>query len=442
MPIDHWMMFSTFAEQDFFEYPQKGTYKGVIINANMASHAPAGLGAFLVEKTATDTKYLIDPLTHAFQHDPGVILNSDGKPKSSIVKLAKSYGEPISTLLGKRPLLPEDLSNSEVLSKFVHNCLNFQRSQLAESMKNLDAAKYMDDIDSEISPYALIAPYFFLTETSIKEWIKINKKAAQIAIKSLNHGEKCFGAVVISRGVLVSEKARDILLDAFDKIQFSGFILWVDNLDEQSANRVELKGLLDLGKRLCRNGEREVINLHGGYFSILAAGSLGGSALTGVAHAPEFGEFRPVVPVGGGIPISRYYVPDLHARVRYRDALSMFRSKNWLDSASNFHGNICDCEECLSTLDGDSDNFVKFGESVIKTIRRKNGVVRIDFPIYEARVRCLKHYLQRKKREYEAANDAPEEILIKNLQKGEQTYRKIIGLEGVEHLTLWREIFS
>lgn len=442
MPVDHWMMFSTFGEQNYFEYPKQGTYKGVIINANMASHAPAGLGAFLVEKTSPDTKYLIDPLTHAFQHDPRVIQNSEGDTKSSINKLAESYGEPISTNLGKRPLLPKDLSDLQVLRNFVRKCLNFQRSQLAESMRNLDAAKYMDDVDSEIYPYALIAPYFYLTETSIEQWIQVNKAAIEIAIESLNKGEKCFGAVVISRGVLVSERARNILLRAFEEIPISGFVLWVDNLDEQVANKAELNGLLDLGKGLRKNGEREVINLHGGYFSILAAGPLGENALSGVAHAPEFGEFRPVVPVGGGIPISRYYVPKLHARVRYRDAISMFRSKNWLDSAVSFYENVCDCEVCQSTLGSSADNFVEFGESSIKTIRRKRGIVRIDFPTREARVRCLKHYLQRKKREYEAAADAPKNVLINNLQNGEQIYRDIIGLEGVAHLTLWTEIFS
>ena len=442
MPVDHWMMFSTFAEQDYFEYPQKGTYKGVIINANMAAHAPAGLSAFLVEKTAADTKYLIDPLTHAFQHDPRVILNSEGKLKSSIVKLAESYGEPISKILGSRPLLPNDLLDSSVLSNFVRKCLNFQRNQLADSMKNLDAAKYMDDIDSEICPYALIAPYFYLTETSIEKWIQVNKESTKIAIENLNNGEKCFGALVISRGVLVSEQARNILIKAFEEIPISGFIIWVDNLDEQVASKAELNGLLDLGKRLCRNGEREVINLHGGYFSILAAGSLGDNALTGVAHAPEFGEFRSVVPVGGGIPISRYYVPELHARVRYREAISMFRSLQWLDSADSFHENVCGCEVCRSTLDNSADNFIQFGESTTKTIRRKNGVVRIDFPTHEARVRCLKHYLQRKKKEYEAAADAPRNVLIENLQKGEQTFREVIGLDRVAHLTLWTEVFS
>ncbi len=53
MNIDHWMIFSTFAEQVYFIYPTIETYKGVIINGNMATYAPDGLAAFLLEKTKT-----------------------------------------------------------------------------------------------------------------------------------------------------------------------------------------------------------------------------------------------------------------------------------------------------------------------------------------------------------------------------------------------------
>ena len=79
---------------------------------------------------------------------------------------------------------------------------------------------------------------------------------------------------------------------------------------------------------------------------------------------------------------------------------------------------------CRSTLDNSADNFIQFGESTTKTIRRKNGVVRIDFPTYEARVRCLKHYLQRKKKEYEAAADAPRNVLNRKFAKGRANFSR------------------
>ena len=88
--IDHWMMFGTFGQQRHFVYPSPETYRGVIINANMAAYAPAGLAAFLMEKTQ-GLRYIIDPLTHAFQHEPTAIQNDDGEVKTSFQKIFIIY---------------------------------------------------------------------------------------------------------------------------------------------------------------------------------------------------------------------------------------------------------------------------------------------------------------------------------------------------------------
>src|SRR5260221_14298024 len=105
MNIDHWMMFGTFAQKEYFEYPKVGIYKGVIINANMAAHAPGALASFLLEKTHAAT-YIIDPLTHAFQHDPDILTGTDGKVKSSVATLPQLYAQPISNCVGKPPVQP------------------------------------------------------------------------------------------------------------------------------------------------------------------------------------------------------------------------------------------------------------------------------------------------------------------------------------------------
>ncbi len=441
MSIDHWMMFSTFAEQDFFAYPNPDTYQGVIINANMAAYAPAGMAAFLLEKTAAQTKYLLDPLTHAFQHDPGLISNSEGEPKKSIKSLADAYGSPLSEIVGKRPLLPQDLVPAATLEAFVNRCVSYQLNHLSGYIKQSDAAKYLDDGDLSVAPYAVVAPYFYVTETTLDQWLPINIRAAELAVAATPSG-KTFAAVVVSQGVIVDDEARAKLCEAFSAVELDGFLVWIDNLDEQNASGAELQGLKDFCGRLRSNGTREVINIHGGYFSILAAGALGGHALSGVAHGPEFGEYRSVVPVGGGIPISRYYIPDLHMRIRYRDALAMFRSKEWLENSEDFHANVCDCDECLGTLSGDPANFSLFGDGTVKSVKRRHGMVRIEFPTSEAKKRCLRHYLQRKKREFIAASKAPPQVLLDDLKAGEDKYQDVAGLSGVAHLRLWRKILD
>lgn len=441
MLVDHWMTFGTFAEQDHFEYPHKGAYRGVIINANMAAYAPAGLAAFLLEKKSPDTKYLIDPQTHAFQHDPGLISDSEGKPKRSIQKLADAYGAPVTDIVGDRPLLPRHFADKGLFAEFVRRCVDFQSSQIANYMKVSDAAKYMENLDAVLPPYASIAPYFYLTESTLDDWLPINVEAARLAVEYL--GDKCcFAAVVVSQGILLRPNDIDQIVGQLSAIPLSGYLIWADNLDEQSAASAELDGLLRLARGLRANGEREVINLHGGYFSVLSAGALGENAMSGVAHGPEFGEYRSVVPVGGGIPISRYYIPNLHARVRYREALAMFQKMGYLQSSNSFHKNVCNCQQCVEEIGGNPANFTRFGEGTAKSVRRKHGLVRIEFPTMDAKLRCLRHYLQRKHREYVASSEANRDVLLENLRNGEAEFRDVAGLDGVAHLKLWRRVFG
>ena len=440
MSVDHWMIFSTFAEQNHFEYPTTGAYRGVVINANMAAYAPAGIAAFLLEKTAPATQYLIDPLTHAFQHDPGLISDSNRRPKKSIRALAEGYGSPIADFVGEQPLLPEHFSDGDLLEGFVERTLSYQENQIARQMLESDAAKYMESND-ELRPYALVAPYFFLTDATLDEWLPVNVRAAEIASNQRNNG-RLFAEIVIDKGILISKSARERIIEQMSAIRLDGFLLWVDNLNETTAAEVELRGLVKLTRGLRGEHAREVINLHGGYFSVVAAGNLGSGAMTGVAHGPEFGEFRSVVPVGGGIPISRYYIPQLHARIRYRDTVSMLAQLNKLASAEAFHNGVCSCEECVETIGGNVENFTLFGEGTAKNVRRRHGLVRIQFPTTAAKLRSLRHYLQRKHREYLAASALDREALFRNLREGEQEYRAVAGSGGVAHLKRWRRVFA
>jgi hypothetical protein len=304
-------------------------------------------------------------------------------------------------------------------------------------MADTDAAKYLDEPEIEVPPHAVLAPYFFMSETTLPAWMKVNLACIGSARRHHPAPSVLYAPVVIDRGVLVDHKLRIAVAEAYADTPVDGFLLWVDNLDEHSASGSDLTALVDLARRLREPDSREVINLHGGFFSILAGSRLGDNSFSGVIHGPEFGEFRGVVPVGGGIPIARYYVPQLHARVRYRDALRLFREKGWLESAKVFHQNVCDCEECQRTLGGNAENFSRFGEANVRTVRRKGGLARIDFPTAEASGRCLRHYLQRKRREYHAAMTFDADQLVTSVSRGYHELESVAGSDGVGHLKLW-----
>jgi hypothetical protein len=436
MPIDHWMMFGTFAEQRHFVYPSADTYRtgGAIINGNMAAYAPDGLAAFLLEKTG-GLSYIIDPLTHAFQHNPNSVTDQNGEPKKSIQKLAAAYGEPCATIVGKRPLLPRDLGDDEVLAKLTGNCLDFQKSILTDAMASNDVIKYVTTDANELRPYALVAPYFYMTEATYKQWLPVCLRAMRFARDKCD-GVRLFASVVISQGIILNSPVREEIVEALKAEEVSGFIVWIDELDEQEAGRTKLQGLLALTQSL-REGDREVINLHGGYFSVLAAGTLGRRSMTGVCHGPEFGECRSVVPVGGGIPMARYYLPQLHTRVRYRDVVRLLRAKGWLANARTFHDNVCDCDECKKTINGDIANFVEFGRGTVREVRRGAGMARIEYPTGETKLKCLQHYLQRKNLEYRFAETASEQRILADLENGRNEFIDVAGLDGVAHLNEW-----
>ena len=290
---------------------------------------------------------------------------------------------------------------------------------------------------SELRPYALVAPYFYMTESTYRQWLPVCIRAIGFA-RAETEGARLFASVVLSQGIILNASVRQEIADAFRGAEVSGFMLWIDEFDEQEAGLTKLQGLLALTRAL-RDGDREVINLHGGYFSILAAGTLGRRAMTGVCHGPEFGECRSVVPVGGGIPIARYYLPQLHSRVRYRDVVRFLQDKGWLTDANTFHANVCGCDECTETLGGNIDNFVKFGVGTVREVRRRGGMARIEYPIGETKLRCLQHYLQRKRIEYAFAESAAEQQIRTDLQKGRDEFIDVIGLDGVAHLDEWSD---
>jgi hypothetical protein len=437
------MMFSTFAEQDYFRFPDTKTYTGCIINANMASHAPAGLAGFIVEKTA-GVSYIIDPLTHAFQHEPSCITDSKNKVKKAIQDLATSYGEPIASTVGRRPLHPSHFKDKNIITDFTLNCINYQRDQLSSAVANNDSAKYLEDLELEKmkTPYALVAPYFYMTGSTFGEWVNVNLQLSQIAVQKKKENEKIFAEIIISQDVLRSEKRVETLLQLYAELNVDGYLLWIDEFCEHNSDREILESFYKLSSGLRASGQKEVINLHGGYFSILIAGNGGNGALSGVAHGPEFGEYRAVVPVGGGIPISRYYIPQLHNRVRYREAQRILKDMGYLENADVFHREVCSCATCQGVLSGNIAKFTEFGDATVKNITRGDGFVRREFPTTEAKEKCLQHYLRRKALEYSFAAHAPKDRLLGLILESYKNFSKTMSLEEISHLKIWYDILK
>jgi len=296
-------------------------------------------------------------------------------------------------------------------------------------------------MDGELNPapLALVAPYFCMLDIDYDDWLPLCRRSIEAAVSLRDHAS-VFGMVAVDRGIITNDAAKNNIIDQLGDLGVSGYIIWVDDLNEHEASIDQLRGLLNFANRL-RERAGTLINLHGSFFSVLAGGILSGRSFTGVAHGPEFGEHRGFVPVGGGIPIARYYLPKLHQRCRYRDVVAILHVKYGGDlaaiNAKRFHTEICGCDACRHTLDGDVGNFTRFGEARPGQVERGRGTARVEFPTGAAKRLCLEHYLQSKFVEYKMATAALPDDIIRALRQAARDYREAAGAGAVAHLSRW-----
>ncbi|MBN0545333.1 hypothetical protein JTM37_36020, partial [Pseudomonas aeruginosa] len=73
-------------------------------------------------------------------------------------------------------------------------------------MINSEVAKYFDEDEVKREPYALVAPYFYLTDINHEHWTEISIKLLRIARNYTSEKEKkLFCNLVINKGLMQSE---------------------------------------------------------------------------------------------------------------------------------------------------------------------------------------------------------------------------------------------
>ena len=71
----------------------------------------------------------------------------------------------------------------------------------------------------------------------------------------------------------------------------------------------------------------------------------------GVAQSVGYGETRSVTPVGGGLPVNKYYFPPLHSRLPLSEVTTILKNKGYFSidkavASEDFYQNICSCTQC------------------------------------------------------------------------------------------------
>lgn len=453
---EHIYHYNVHSEQRYFVGPEhRGLYDLIFLNGNIVSHTPAGIAAFLAT-TAKD--FYIDPQTHIFQHNTIHLKrdNSDASKgetpdyqfKPSIIKLAQErLGEPFSLVIEQdRPLSPPDFFqedgsiNQERINSICENVVNFQKDTMYNSLD--DESRELLSENVNFRPKFIIAPYFFLSPIRFSNWLNITK-SCYLRTKEIVTDLQVFFVLVVSKEAL--DSGIDDIVGAVSEINADGIIIWIDEHTEEDLSIRELKRFIALIRGL-RNSTGTIHNSHGGYFSIMLCHSEFGNLLNGVGHSINYGESRSVVPVGGGIPMARFYFPSIHSRIRFGDALGIVTSKNWLTSIDEYRAKICSCLQCAKLIEENNtanEVFYEYGRSFPVTIRRRSGsIVSLEYPTKEAKQAAACHYLYNKAREFEDIQNKPLNELVENLR---HTYDEIAPYSGeapVAHLNNWSQVLQ
>ena len=435
----HFLRYGTAAEQKYMK-KYEHTYEGIALNASMLAHISKAISTFF-HNHLTTKPFFIDPMTHAFQHDLNAILNSNGEIKSSIKKLIGFYGEPISIVAEKhRPIRSEDFSD-ENLEEFIKKVLDFQLSHIKKSLDD-EFREYIEYIGVVKEPEFLIAPYFYMTEDNYENWLTLNKKIIQRAYeqKAIFGNPYVYAQLVIDKHLLTDTDKHKEIIKNYSLAD--GLLYWVDGFDESTAKLDELTAVKNfVSDYKSVNPLKPIISLYGGYFSEL----LLNFGLDGVVHGLEYGESRDVVPVGGGIPLSKFYLPSLKQRIAANTMLSILRIRE-INSLKKFHKEICDCEVCREIIKDDNiiegfNNFIKGKPKRI--VYKKSGNVReIEYPERESKERCLFHYLEVKNREFTDIKNKSKQELVDELHQSYDTYKNIFSEHQISYLTRWANVIE
>lgn len=463
--VVHILRYGTVAEKVHLE-KAFSAFDYLSINGNTAAYVSNAIAKFVVEKFFSNKEkgYFIDPITYAFQNKIDLLFSKSKSTneysiKKSIAKLIEIYGLSMGRIEQRIPLVPSDFENAIDKEEFVDRVLSFQYDLVYKHVQEQDLQKYLDYVAPgqsanipQLRPKFLIAPYFYLDKQDPfwEEWLTLNIELANISIEQSK--QNCnnlpvFAQVVLNKSIITDPDSLKKVVQEYSKLDCKGYTIWIDDLNEHEATREELNGFVALLKEL---HQKPIYNMYGGYFSILLTHkSL--SLLSGVSHGLEYGESRMVYPVGGGIPVSKYYFLPLHQRLDFTKAFYLLEYAKVLNTSvenwgisDKYYSDICRCSQCKAIIGKEMINFMEFESKDFYEIHRKNQVLRRKKASPDTKQNCLYHYLLCKKMEFLQVKRKDLNKLLGDLKNNCKFYQECDSIkEGeLDYINIWDDICS
>ena len=438
------------SEKEYVEKTIK-QFDGVMVGANLLQATPGATASLLFKlNKQAGRPYYVDPMTYAFGTyvDPDSRkvrsdldwIKSDQKVrgqkgkftrdfKSSYRKLADAFGLPFSTSVNRsRAIEPADFNSDQVVQDACSRVLSFQADLLRGIFREDPAtAGFADDFPS---PTALLAPYFYIEQSRMGDWIALNHRLA-LASTAVRKDIPIHVVVCGHRDLLSNDIHARNIIDGLKECRPAGVWLWFSRFDEHGASIEELRALRNWVEEI--SAYTPVFNMHGSYFS-LALSKIG---MAGIAHGVGYGEQKDVVPViGQSTPTVQYYVRSLHAKFSVPQITRCFTALG-ITTPDQFFETICDCVICKNIIGKDLNAFAQFGE-----IHYSRPAAKRASQTPAAAKRCRYHFLlnRSKERDYVRANALT--AIADNCNAAADRWSMTILAPYIGHLRIWAEVLS
>lgn len=381
----------------------KTQFDAVIFNATIVAYSGAAVADLV---SVHQNRFIIDPQTHIFQHDTSAIKTKNKKTgllevKKSVEKYLEEMPENLKNILltGDRAATSSEVLNNK--EELVDSVYRFQTEYINKFVEKKEYNKYLDFVGAALKPRLLIAPYFMIkneySDADIRSWFLANKELLSIFSVKHQSSNEVAAQLVLDKKVLLKPDLCDLIKDNYADNNCKYVFIWVDDFNSFMANEKERNAFYGLLGAFREVGKKPIM-AYGGYDSIFLCHSEITNRLYGVAQSVGYGEQREITPIGGGLPVNKYYFYPLHNRMNFSEAAGILQKHGYFadnvpiqQRTEDYFNNICSCKECAQVIDGDINNFDRYNESVPFTFK-KSGVKR-NRPTTDALLIAAKHFL-------------------------------------------------
>lgn len=414
----------------------KDFFDAAIFNATIVSYSGASVADLI---SMHSRRYIIDPQTHIFQQDVSAYTTESKKThmpaiKKSVTKYLEKMPAALADRILKLHQKPEPELIAQNLDSLVECVYVFQTEFVNTFIRRKEYDKYLRFANMGPRPRLVIAPYFMIKagdSTSEKQmWLQHNKVCLEktITFNEQQKDEEIAAQLVLEKNVL-SEEFIDMVTATYDLAGYEYIFIWVDDFNAFEAHPIHNQLFSKLIKTLNNLGKKPIM-AYGGYESIILCNKNSPARLYGVAQSVGYGEYRAITPVGGGMPVNKYYFLPTHCRMRFDDAARILLDQGYFSPskserahALDYYKYICNCDICHDVIKDDINGFSAYNDSIPYTVKTRNGALSKNRPTADATLIAAIHFLNCKVSEWNYIENEDFSTVLDNLKSQYDQYQ-------------------